>query len=156
MSKELLVQTNIIKSVRKDGGYARKMSNRFLIGIPDLVLGLYPFGVCFAEVKDLGECGRTFNRKIPVTEKQRHELNLIDAAYKKTNLIYTPYQHVAFVLVAFKHQGKHMLVAANRNIESLTHHFDSFYPWVDRQVGGYYDMGRLMQDERVGIIKVEH
>lgn len=72
--RELELQSDIIKSVRKQGGYGRKLSNQFTIGIPDLLIALPPFVPCYAEVKDFGECASSFDRQIDVSDKQGYEL----------------------------------------------------------------------------------
>jgi len=39
---ELKLQTQILEWVKEEGGYGRKMSHRFLVGIPDLLIRLMP------------------------------------------------------------------------------------------------------------------
>ena len=154
MSKELDVQAKIIKSVRKDGGYGRKLSNRFVIGIPDLLIGLAPFAPCLAECKDLGEVVDKFNLKVDVTEKQGHELKLFDDVYFEKMTIYTPNKHASLVLVAIKHRGSHRLVALSHGERRLDHTYEGTPErWVERGVGGYYNIRPLLT--WAGIINVK-
>lgn len=48
---ELEAQRLVIKSVRVNGGYAFKLSNRFLVGIPDLLIQMPGRGTSLWEVK---------------------------------------------------------------------------------------------------------
>lgn len=159
MAKELKIQTDIVQSVRKDGGYARKMSNRFAVGVPDLLVALYPFAPCLIEVKDLGECGDTFNRQVAVTPKQRHEMGLFSKVYEGNHNQYSPFRRAALVLVAIKHRGEHRLVALPRDAERLDHTYVDQAPyaqegrvWVPRDRGLYYNISPLLRG--AGITKV--
>lgn len=48
---ELGFQNLIIKAVRREGGFGHKMSNRFLVGVPDLLLKLKTVSSGLWEVK---------------------------------------------------------------------------------------------------------
>jgi len=48
---EVAAQTLIVKSVKKHGGYAFKLANRFLIGVPDLLIQLPGLIGALTEVK---------------------------------------------------------------------------------------------------------
>jgi hypothetical protein len=48
---ELDVQGLIVKDCKEQGGYAIKLSNRFVAGVPDLLLAMPMVGSAFAEVK---------------------------------------------------------------------------------------------------------
>lgn len=79
---ELVVQRDFAKSVRKGGGWAKKLSHRFIIGVPDLLVGQYPYMPFLAEMKDLGQVPENFRQKLDVTEKQRHELRTFNESYR--------------------------------------------------------------------------
>lgn len=51
MKNETAYQAEIVKAVKELGGWGKKLSNRFLIGVPDLVIVLRPFGTMIVEVK---------------------------------------------------------------------------------------------------------
>ena len=51
MKDETAYQRDIIHAVEQLGGWGKKLSNRFLIGIPDLGITLRPFGTTIVEVK---------------------------------------------------------------------------------------------------------
>ena len=151
-SAELEVQSKIIMSVRKDGGYARKASNRFMIGIPDLVIALPPFAPCMVEVKDFGVVTDDFDRKVGVTPKQSYEMMLISKAYEDANLGRT-----AFVAVSLVHKGKHRLVLAPHNIQRLSHAYEK-HPcmWTDRQVRGYYRLEPMLRFWKAAQCRLPH
>lgn len=71
MSRETNDQLDIIKSIKAEGGYAKKWASRFVVGVPDLVGALPGVGNFLMEVKKLGE---------KPTAKQEHELKLNTAA----------------------------------------------------------------------------
>ena len=140
-SAELSVQTNIIKSVRRDGGYGRKMSNRFAIGVPDLLVALPSFAPCVIEVKDLGEVVDKFDRQVDVTPKQAEEMRLFSEPFETAKL-----GRVAFVAVAFKHRGEHRLVLGPRQLARLTHEYENDpRTWVKREVGLYYPLSPMLR-----------
>lgn len=140
MSNELAFQTNIIKSVRRDGGYGRKMSNRFAIGVPDLLIGLQPFPPCYVECKDLGEVVDRFDRTLGVTPKQREEMRLLSEPYEEQGL-----GPRAFVAVAFKHRGKNIMVLGPWKMERVSHDYEGVSEiWAERQVGLYYPIRPML------------
>ena len=139
--RELALQTDIIRSVRQQGGWARKMSNRFLVGMPDLVMALHPFAICIAEVKDLGPVTEKFDRKLDVSPKQRHELRMIHVAYWDKMNIYTPKRRASLLLVGATLGRRHMLTALPWDAKRVTYEAT----WVDRQVGGVYDIKALLE-----------
>lgn len=49
--KEIDLQSKCIAAIRELGGFSQKMSNRFLIGVPDLLCQLPDFPTSFWEVK---------------------------------------------------------------------------------------------------------
>lgn len=48
---ELEIQSHLIRQIKIDGGWGCKMNNKFLAGIPDLLLAHPLIGTGFAEVK---------------------------------------------------------------------------------------------------------
>ena len=137
---ELAVQTNIIKSVRRDGGYGRKASNRFAIGIPDLNIALAPFAPCLIEVKDFGKVADSFDRQIDVTDKQAEELRLFGEAYEDAGL-----GRVAFIAVRVIHRGEDRLVLLPRQARRLSSAYEADpRMWRKRQVGLYYELTPML------------
>ena len=153
MARELDVQTKIIKSARREGGYGRKMSHKFAIGIPDLLIGLPPFIPALAEVKDIGVVVDNFARKIGVTDKQSLELHMFNDPYNDHQTRYTPSRHSALVLVALQHRGKHRLVAIGmqgRGKYDEPWRLDHTYEgedgrWAEREPGGHYPLRRMFE-----------
>lgn len=72
--KELTWQHKIIKSVRQQGGYGKKWSSTYAVGVPDLILSLPDIGAFLMEVKLEHSLKPGFDRQIKATPKQRHEL----------------------------------------------------------------------------------
>jgi hypothetical protein len=75
--REIPLQSRLIEWIKDEGGYGRKLSNRFLVGIPDLLLrlGLGRRVLVVAEVKALDFVRKTpATAVLPVTPKQRDEL----------------------------------------------------------------------------------
>ena len=138
---ELGVQTKIIKSVRKDGGYGRKCSNRFAIGVPDLLVALRPFAPCYIEVKDFGKVNDKFDRQVDITEKQAYELELFSKPYEDAGL-----GRVGFVAVSIVHRGEHRLVLGPREMARLSSDYEATPGmWVKREVGGYYNLSPMLR-----------
>ena len=134
MARELAEQTNLIKSVRLAGGYARKMSNRYSIGIPDLLIGLPPFVPFLAEMKDLGTVVDDFDRQLNVTPKQNHEMGLLSGPYERA-----AYGAAALVLVHIVHRREHRLVALSRSHSRLAAGYEAdLLKWGKRRTGLIY------------------
>lgn len=72
--RELKFQTKLVKSTRAQGGYARKLSHRFVIGIPDLIVHIPNYAPFLLEVKYFPEVSPNSNKLIPTTPKQQLEL----------------------------------------------------------------------------------
>lgn len=111
--KEVDHQTRIKNSVKQQGGYSFKLSNRFTIGIPDLLIMLHPFAPCLAEVKDLKEVVDNFDLQLGVTPKQNHEMKMM-------NQIYWDWGHrVAFLLIVLKWRNMDIIVPLPQGTERL-------------------------------------
>lgn len=145
--RELDIQREICQSVRKDGGWARKLTNRFTIGIPDLLVALYPFVPCLLEVKDLGEVGEMFHRKLNVTEKQRHELiafdEAISEAHGRDTHQSTGKRYASAVLVGWS-WGRDRWLAMLPPDETYASNYTKINA-VIRKPGGYYPIGPLFE-----------
>lgn len=146
--RELILQREIIQSVRKDGGWGRKLSHRTLVGLPDLALVLWPYVPVLAEVKDLGvrPNSRDFTVKLIVSEKQRHELLAYDAAIntprESNSLIDIRKRHAAVLLVGWAWGGARWLAMLPPD---ATHLSSEEAPNVHRRPGGYYPFGSLAE-----------
>ena len=152
MAKELLVQRQIIVSAKAQGGYGRKLATQFMVGMPDVLLGLPPFGLSLWEVKDFSAVADKFDKQLsgspttPVTPKQSHELRLISQPYEDWKSIRT-----SGLMVAIQHKGEHRLVALPRHTERLTHLYEEEPRcWQKRQKGGVYSLRPLMEFVGIG------
>jgi len=149
---ELAVQTNIIKSVRRDGGYGRKMSNRFAIGVPDLLIALPTFAPCVIEVKDFGKVADSFDRQIEVTEKQAEEMKLFSKPYEDAGLGRT-----AFVAVRLIHRGEDRLVVLPRLAERLSSAYeDDPQTWRKRLTGLHYEIAPMLRRWKAAQCRLPH
>jgi hypothetical protein len=138
--RELQEQADIKKSVRLDGGYSFKLSNRFTIGIPDLLIALPPFVPILAEVKDLAEWGDVRPRKLDVSPKQEYELNGLGS-------LYDMFGRVSILLVALRRGRDHYLVGLPRDARVLLAPLPWDAPSVQkRQSKGYYPLAPILQD----------
>lgn len=135
MSDELTVQTRIIKGTRAQGGFGIKLSNRFSVGIPDLLLALPPFAPCLVEVKDLGECVENFDRKLEVTPKQGLTLDQFSDPYNSLSFPVHAGLDLSFVFVAIRWCGVHQLVGLPKNARRLTSGLALVSPRVTRLPG---------------------
>lgn len=74
---ELPFQTALIKAAKAEGGYAIKMSNRFLVGIPDLLVKLPDYPTCLIECKRNANKGSEKDVQFTpgVTALQSHNLS---------------------------------------------------------------------------------
>lgn len=79
MKDETSYQHDIIKAVVALGGWGKKLSNRFLIGIPDLGIVLRPFGQMIIEVKKVEHAAST-NRPVNTGLTDLQSINLRDIA----------------------------------------------------------------------------
>lgn len=75
MPSEIEFQKKIIKATEHSGGYGRKWSSAYLVGVPDLILCLPEPGVFVMEVKKIEITrGSDKKRKIHTTAIQRNHL----------------------------------------------------------------------------------
>lgn len=71
--KELMRQTNIIKSAKAAGGWGIKLANQHSAGIVDLMIVMPDFAPVMIEVKDLGLRAKTpIGSRINTSPLQRH------------------------------------------------------------------------------------
>jgi hypothetical protein len=77
---ELKDQSDIIRSIKAQGGHARKWASGWQMGMPDIVASFPGVGPFLMEVKQMGDARPTPNLKLEVTEKQRLELKTYSEA----------------------------------------------------------------------------
>lgn len=151
--KELVLQSNIVKSVRDQGGHARRWVDKFQVGMPDTIICLPPFVPAICEVKDLGDVGATFSRLIGITPKQQEELRRWDVPYSDYQSVYAYGRHSAFILVGWTNEGQHYLTALGRTQDRLA--WDGSGTFVKRETGGKYPgLRRLLGTVGIAEIKL--
>jgi hypothetical protein len=145
VKRELKLQTDIINSVRRDGGYSRKLSNRYQVGIPDLLISFPTFAPCLVEVKDFGPVNSDFDRAVGVTPKQALELSRIAASQTY------PF---AFIFVGFQMMRQHYLLylphSTKRVSSALLKGMSA--PVIQRGKGQYYDIEEALMELGVPVI----
>ncbi len=142
--KELALQSEICKSVRAQGGYALKLSHRFIVGVPDLLICMPGYPAMLIEVKDLGVVTDKFDLKVPVTPKQREELKKFNEA---GDLGQTTYNRRTAVLVGLIHKGKRVLVINPYWVTKLNYLYEyQGSVWVERSTPGptFFDIKQLL------------
>lgn len=146
--QELSLQTHIRKSVEADGGYARKLSHKFSVGIPDLFVALPPFAPGIIEVKDLSDVADKFDKLINITPMQTHHLLEAQKGYWGHYGV-----RVSGILVRIIHRAEHRLVALPPGTERLSYQYqDDPACWTKREKGGYYAIKGLLTAIRFGRI----
>ena len=142
MTQEIKHQSDIVHSVRKDGGYARKISSQFQVGLPDLLVHLPGFAPCVIEVKKIDSIkNEKFSRQFdhPTTDKQLLDLK----TFNDSNALRG---QSSFIVVAIEHMKFRRLVICKFSETRLTNDYASdLNRWVDRQPGRYYDMKQLLE-----------
>ena len=76
--RELKFQVEIIKSLKEQGGYCNKISDRYKVGVPDL-LAAAEGRLVLLELKSLGEVSDNFRRQTGITAIQQETLNKYNA-----------------------------------------------------------------------------
>lgn len=155
MAKELALQTDIKNSAKRDGGYGLKLSNRFTVGVPDLLLMIPPvFAPVVVEVKDLGPVTANFNRQLDVTPLQAETMRRMSSPYEDTQTRYTPSRRSAFLLVGFSMDRDHYLVVLPRDTERLSYLcLAEPASYTKRGKGGYYALQPLFK--HVGALEIK-
>lgn len=142
---ELVEQKHIIQSVRKDGGYGKKISNHLQPGVPDLVLIVPGFVPGLWEVKDLGHVKEGFNRKVETTEMQALELMEFERACMGVSV--NEFTRVTAGVLVTYHMNKHRwLTICPRDTLTVSH---CEWPTIIREVHQYYRMVDLFTQFKV-------
>ena len=146
MARELSEQSNLIASAKRAGGYGKKLSHRFAIGMPDLLLAVPPYAPVLCEVKDLGIVTDKFDRQIDITPKQAEELRRVSEPYETFQTPYTPHRVTVLIMVHIVHRKQHRMVVLNRVEDRLTFRYeDNPNCWIPREKGGQYDILKLLE-----------
>lgn len=140
---ELGEQTHVINSVRAVGGYGRKISHRFAVGIPDLLLVVPGYVPGIWEMKDMGFWNTDTERQVETTLKQRLELKEFSAACMG-NLAplgtYVPTYTACGVLITYKEGRERYLTICGHGTESIR---KKQFPTIVRETGPLYRVDRL-------------
>jgi len=85
MTTELSIQSSLVKEAFALGGYALKMSNRFLVGVPDLLVHLPASPTVIVEIKlAVAPTRLTTPISVDLTVQQRYTLQKMQKAGVKS------------------------------------------------------------------------
>lgn len=119
--KETDLQSVIIRALKKQGGTGLKLSNRFKVGVPDLLLSHFDHGMYLVEVKQISDPLReTFKRQTGITLIQQR----VCEAFNRTSRL-----TVAAQLVRINHVGADRLVLWPAYKETITHEYTEHH-WL--------------------------
>lgn len=125
--KELPFQTEILRSAKKTGGYGHKISDRFKVGVPDLLVAMPNSGLVLLECKALGVVTDEFDKKTGVTAIQQETLN----KYNATQLVPLGAQ-----LIYMVHRGVQRAIVWPAHLDSVSWKYEEDRRiWVERQRG---------------------
>lgn len=123
--KELDFQKRIIDLIREEGGYGYKLSNRFKVGIPDLLIAAPLRGVVFFECKCLNEVSAQFDKKTGITAIQQDHLNKLNS---------TQQHPIGCQLIFLEHFGEERAVVWPAHWNRMTSDYERDEAiWVGRQ-----------------------
>lgn len=97
---ESAVKSDIVRAIRKEGGYARRIEDKFTVGMPDLILIPLQCPVIFAEAKVVRDnmFGPTARQFIELTKTQipPHATSLLIGWKDEIHAIAWPHESVDF------------------------------------------------------------
>jgi hypothetical protein len=125
--RELNFQKRIIDLIKEEGGYGYKMSNRFKVGVPDLLIAAPMRGVVFFECKCLNVMPDAFDRQTGITPIQMDHLNRLNS---------TQEHPVGCQLVYLIHRGEERAVVWPGHWDRITSDYEKDETiWEGRKAG---------------------
>ena len=124
--RELAFQTEIIKSVKAAGGYGHKVSDRFKVGAPDLIIAAPKRGLILFECKSMaGIMPDKFDRHTGITAIQQEHLK------RMNDCQILP---VGAQLVYMEHKGEQRAVVWPAHLVNITSDYEKDERiWVERK-----------------------
>jgi hypothetical protein len=116
---ETAAQSKLVARVKALGGWAKKKSNRYNAGIPDLDVLLPGYPRFDVEVKHLGKVGATFKRQVETTPLQ-------DEVMRQMNAV-NPY-HTAAIVAVTHERGRDLMVQFIPATQQHVTHEDPCFP----------------------------
>ena len=123
VKNELSFQKEIIDSAKAAGGYGFKLTNRFTIGVPDILVSVPMYAPSLFEAKHLGDVVANFDRQTGVTPLQQEQMKRWNATQ--------PFA-IAAQLVFIKHLGSERAVLIPAHIDRITYQYERLDQWVTR------------------------
>ena len=123
VKNELSFQKEIIDSAKAAGGYGFKLTNRFTIGVPDILVSGPMYAPSLFEAKHLGDVVANFDRQTGVTPLQQEQMKRWNATQ--------PFA-IAAQLVFIKHLGSERAVLIPAHIDRITYQYEGLDQWVTR------------------------
>lgn len=87
MADELAWQRRFARRVTEEGGYGKKWSSTYAVGVPDLILGTPEIGLFVAEAKLEKDWNMETKRTLALTDKQILELHRIAEGGGTTSIL---------------------------------------------------------------------
>jgi len=124
--KELDFQTEVVKSVKMIGGYGHKVSDRFKVGVPDLLISAPNCGIILFECKAfVGIMPHVFDRQTGITAIQQEHLKRINDCQILP---------VGAQLVYLVHKGEQRAVVWPAHLVNITSDYEKDERiWVERK-----------------------
>lgn len=136
MADEVYYQREwVIREIKKEGGHGKKLSNKFLTGIPDLLLAYPEFPNFLVEVKYLKNVKLGFKRKIEITPLQVKQLE----DYQGVN----PGIPCTAIFVLYELSKRKFITAVTPTTTSIQH---GIYPTTGGDIKKNFDFGQLFRE----------
>ena len=133
--KEISYQRQIVKSVKRSGGLARKQNHTTMVGVPDLIIWVPRYSPVEVEVKLIKDCTPGFKRKLDVTQKQTEKMRNVCELYEA---------NMAFVLVIIEWRGSRVVSYSPMpfHTKTIDNQTCTMYNRGDNQ---FFDMKKIME-----------
>lgn len=124
--KELAFQSEIVRAVKIMGGYGHKVSDRFKVGVPDLLISAPQQGIVLFECKAMLEpVPDKFDRKTGITPIQQEHLKRINDCQILP---------VGAQLVYLVHKGEQRAIVWPAHLVNITSDYEKDERiWVERK-----------------------
>jgi hypothetical protein len=141
--RELDFQSEVVKSVKAAGGYGHKVSDRFKVGVPDLLISAPNQGIVLFECKSIADAmPDRFDRKTGITPIQQEHLKRINDCQILP---------VGAQLVYMVHKGEQRAIVWPAHLVNITSDYEKDERiWVERKrMRPNWDIDKLVKATRL-------